>query len=75
MCDARMLNSSNVVWEREYIQGVLVKERTKNNAKVLSKKEQQRIFLMEEMKRKSTLDIFESRKSNYMMLNLQLGIR
>ncbi|CAH1445188.1 unnamed protein product [Lactuca virosa] len=68
-------NSSNVVWEREYIQGVLVKERTKNNAKVLSKKEQQRIFLMEEMKRKSTLDIFESRKSNYMMLNLQLGIR
>ncbi|CAH1445187.1 unnamed protein product [Lactuca virosa] len=68
-------DNSTVVCEREYIQGVLINERIKNNAGVLYKKEQQRKFHMKEVERKSSLDIFEGRKSSYLMLNLQLGIR
>ncbi|GJS34501.1 phosphatidylinositol 4-phosphate 5-kinase 8-like protein isoform X1 [Tanacetum coccineum] len=67
-------NNSTLVCEREYIQGVLIKERTKNEGP-LNKREQQRKFHTHEVKMKSSADIFEGHKSYYLMLNLQLGIR
>ncbi|KAI3755224.1 hypothetical protein L1987_55020 [Smallanthus sonchifolius] len=63
-----------VVCEREYIQGVLIKEITKNHDGPSYKREQPK-FHIEEMKRKSSADIFKGHKSYYLMLNLQLGIR
>nr|GEW09640.1 phosphatidylinositol 4-phosphate 5-kinase 8-like isoform X1 [Tanacetum cinerariifolium] len=67
-------NNSTVVCEREYIQGVLIKERIKNEGP-LNKREQHRKFHTHEVKMKSSADIFEGHKSYYLMLNLQLGIR
>ncbi|KAK9077092.1 hypothetical protein SSX86_005428 [Deinandra increscens subsp. villosa] len=64
----------SVVCEREYIQGVLIKEMTKNHAGSSNKREQRK-FHMKGRKKKSSADIFEGHKSYYLMLNLQLGIR
>lgn len=68
-------DTSTVVCEREYIQGVLIKESTKNNAGSSFKRDQRRKFRINEMKRKSSADIFEGHKNYFLMLNLQLGIR
>ncbi|KAI7749148.1 hypothetical protein M8C21_001213 [Ambrosia artemisiifolia] len=66
-------DNSTVVCEREYIQGVLIKEMTKSYAEPSFR--EQRKFPMKEMKKKPSADIFKGHKSYYLMLNLQLGIR
>ncbi|XP_071736872.1 phosphatidylinositol 4-phosphate 5-kinase 7-like [Rutidosis leptorrhynchoides] len=68
-------DNSTVVCEREYVQGVLIKETTKNDVGSSHKRGQQRKFRTKEEKKKSSADIFKGHKSYYLMLNLQLGIR
>ncbi|OAY44913.1 phosphatidylinositol 4-phosphate 5-kinase 8 isoform X2 [Manihot esculenta] len=65
---------STVVYEREYMQGVLIKQRIKN-AEPFRKIKQKNKFHTTEAKKKSCIDIFEGHQSYYLMLNLQLGIR
>ncbi|XP_076947467.1 phosphatidylinositol 4-phosphate 5-kinase 7-like [Bidens hawaiensis] len=62
------------VCEREYVQGVLIKE-TRKSYDESSYKREQRKFQIKEMKKKPSANIFEGHKSYYLMLNLQLGIR
>lgn len=66
---------STVVYEREYMQGVLINEITRNSAELPRKGKKQSKFSMKEVKQSSCVDIFEGHKSYYLMLNLQLGIR
>ncbi|KAK2966650.1 hypothetical protein RJ640_002348 [Escallonia rubra] len=68
-------DNNNWVHEREYMQGVLIKERMKEGAGLSYKSKQQRKFNAKEAKKKSCVDIFEGHKSYFLMLNLQLGIR
>lgn len=69
------LETGSVAYEREYTQGVLIKERIINISR-LSRKSKQRIkFHAKEVKRRSCVYFLEGRKSYYLMLNLQLGIR
>ncbi|KAF2293797.1 hypothetical protein GH714_004811 [Hevea brasiliensis] len=65
---------STLVYEREYMQGVLIKEGIKNT-EPSRKTKQKNKFHMKEAKKKSCVDIFEGHQSYYLMLNLQLGIR
>nr|XP_043628381.1 phosphatidylinositol 4-phosphate 5-kinase 8-like isoform X2 [Erigeron canadensis] len=68
-------DDNTLVCEREYIQGVLIKELTNNNVGSSHKREQQRKFHMNEVKKKPSADIFKGHSSYYLMLNLQAGIR
>ncbi|XP_073121538.1 phosphatidylinositol 4-phosphate 5-kinase 1 isoform X2 [Henckelia pumila] len=63
-----------VAYEREYIQGVLIKERVRNISK-LSRKSKHRFKFAKEVRSSSCMDIFDGQRSNYLMLGLQLGIR
>ncbi|KAK6156968.1 hypothetical protein DH2020_011216 [Rehmannia glutinosa] len=63
-----------VAYEREYMQGVLIKERIKNLSK-LSHRSKQRLKFAKQVNRRSCVDIFEGHRSYYLMLSLQLGIR
>ncbi|KAL6517710.1 hypothetical protein OROMI_033411 [Orobanche minor] len=63
-----------VAYEREYMQGVLIKEKVKNISR-LSHRSKQRLKFAKEVKRRSCLNIFKGHKSYYLMLSLQLGIR
>ncbi|XP_031250063.1 phosphatidylinositol 4-phosphate 5-kinase 7-like isoform X1 [Pistacia vera] len=67
--------SSTVVYEREYTQGVLIKEIVRNCAELQRKGKRQSKFSVKEVKKRSCVDIFEGHQSYYLMLNLQLGIR
>ncbi|KAI3445644.1 hypothetical protein Pfo_002309 [Paulownia fortunei] len=67
-------NNRTVAYEREYMQGVLIKERIRNISK-LSHKSKQRLKFAKEVNKRSCVDIFEGHKSYYLMLSLQLGIR
>lgn len=67
--------SSTVVYEREYMQGVLIKERARNYTERPHKNKTRSKFSVNEVKKRSCVDIFESHRSYYLMLNLQLGIR
>ncbi|KAK9070999.1 hypothetical protein SSX86_009567 [Deinandra increscens subsp. villosa] len=73
--ESELDSDSTVAWEREYMQGVLMKERAKNNAGLLAKSKQQDKLHANKVKTKSCEDIFEGHKSYCLMLNLQLGIR
>ncbi|KAI7738310.1 hypothetical protein M8C21_012973, partial [Ambrosia artemisiifolia] len=73
--ESELDSDSTVAWEREYMQGVLMKERVKNNAGLSSKSKQPSKLHENEVKPKSCVDIFEGHKSYWLMLNLQLGIR
>ncbi|XP_050210026.1 phosphatidylinositol 4-phosphate 5-kinase 7 [Mercurialis annua] len=64
---------STVIYEREYMQGVLVKERIKTVEK--SSKSKQKSKFQVKVKKNSCVDFFEGHQSYYLMLNLQLGIR
>ncbi|KAH7833671.1 hypothetical protein Vadar_008602 [Vaccinium darrowii] len=64
--------NSTVVFDREYMQGVLIKERIRRNT---YKSKQRGKHHSKEVKRRSCIDIFEGRRSYYLRLNLQLGIR
>ncbi|XP_038681946.1 phosphatidylinositol 4-phosphate 5-kinase 7-like isoform X2 [Tripterygium wilfordii] len=66
---------SAVIYEREYMQGVLTKERIRNFAELSQKTKKNNKFRVEKVKGHSCVDIFNGRQSYYLMLNLQLGIR
>ncbi|KAH7575720.1 hypothetical protein JRO89_XS02G0202600 [Xanthoceras sorbifolium] len=68
-------DGSTIVFEREYVQGVLITEKIRNYAEVPHKGKQRSKFSVKEVKRSSCVDIFEGNRSYYLMLNLQLGIR
>ncbi|XP_073025697.1 phosphatidylinositol 4-phosphate 5-kinase 1-like [Primulina eburnea] len=63
-----------VAYEREYIQGVLMKERVRNMSK-LSRKSIHQFKFSKEVRNSSCMNIFDGHRSNYLMLGLQLGIR
>lgn len=67
-------DNRTLAYEREYMQGVLIKERIRNISK-LSHKSKQRLKFAKEVKRRSCIKIYEGRRSYYLMLSLQLGIR
>ncbi|KAH1145578.1 hypothetical protein GLYMA_15G046400v4 [Glycine max] len=66
---------STLVYEREYVQGVLIMERICECSESSREKKQQNKFSVKQVKKSSCLDIFEGRRSYYLKLNLQLGIR
>ncbi|KAG8646151.1 phosphatidylinositol 4-phosphate 5-kinase 8 isoform X2 [Manihot esculenta] len=72
--EGEVQDRSTVVYEREYMQGVLIKERIRNTES-LRKSKQKNKFQMKEAKKKSCVNFFEGHQSYYLMLNLQLGIR
>ncbi|KAF7803634.1 phosphatidylinositol 4-phosphate 5-kinase 7-like isoform X1 [Senna tora] len=63
------------VYEREYMQGVLIMERTRKYSELSHKKKWQNTFTAQQVKKSSCVDIFGGRQSYYLKLNLQLGIR
>ena len=67
-------NNSTVVYEREYLQGVLKNEKVRGT-EPSRKTKQRNKFHVKGVKRKSCVDIFKGQRSYYLMLNLQLGIR
>lgn len=68
-------NNSDVVYEREYMQGVLIKESVRKSTRHPKKIKQRNKFHPEEEKRRSCINIVKGYESYYLMLNLQLGIR
>ncbi|XP_061365705.1 phosphatidylinositol 4-phosphate 5-kinase 7-like isoform X2 [Gastrolobium bilobum] len=69
---------STLVYEREYMQGVLIMERTRNYSDISHKNERQNKFSVKQVKESSCVDVFggsQRRRSYYLKLNLQLGIR
>ncbi|KAG9147518.1 hypothetical protein Leryth_007321 [Lithospermum erythrorhizon] len=66
------VDNNTIACEREYMQGVLIKERIRKIAKSKNKLSK---FHGNEVKKKSCVDFFEGHKSYLLMLNLQLGIR
>lgn len=69
------LDNNMLVYEREYMQGVLIKERVRNYAEISQKHKQRNKFQGKALNKSSCLGIFGGRRSNYLRLNLQLGIR
>ncbi|XP_010242826.1 PREDICTED: phosphatidylinositol 4-phosphate 5-kinase 8 [Nelumbo nucifera] len=63
--------SCNLVYEREYMQGVLISERVRNNEAEMTQKNKCEL----KGTKKSGETIFKGHRSYYLMLNLQLGIR
>ncbi|CAK9179546.1 unnamed protein product [Ilex paraguariensis] len=70
-----MQDNSVVAYEREYIQGVLVKEKIINITRLSHKSKQLSKFHAKEVKQRSFRHSFKVQKSYYLMLNLQIGIR
>lgn len=68
-------DSNTLVYEREYMQGVLIKEKMRNYAELPRKHKEHNKFHADEVKKSSCIDIFEGHWSQYLRLNLQLGIR
>ncbi|KMT08132.1 hypothetical protein BVRB_6g143810 [Beta vulgaris subsp. vulgaris] len=66
---------SDVVFEREYMQGVLIREHIKKNAGKSYKVKHRSKFTIKESKTRSCITISSGNQSHYFMLNLQLGIR
>ncbi|KAI3689631.1 hypothetical protein L2E82_47595 [Cichorium intybus] len=56
-------DDSTVAWEREFMQGVLMKERVKNYSGALLSKRKQQSNRHTEVKQKSCVDTFEGHKS------------
>lgn len=70
-----MQDKCTLVYEREYMQGVLIREEIRNNIEKSHKAKPRNIFHSQEVKRRFCIDIFKGHRSYYLMLNLQLGIR
>jgi len=68
-------DNNTLVYEREYLQGILIKERVRKYAELTCKTKQRKTFNVKKAIRSSCLDIFKGNQSYYLMLNLQLGIR
>ncbi|CAH9130708.1 unnamed protein product [Cuscuta epithymum] len=73
---SNFLDNGTLAYEREYMQGVLIKERVRTVTRRLSYKSNQSCKShVKEVKRSLSMDFFKGLKSYYLMLNLQLGIR
>lgn len=74
---SNVLYNDRMIYEREYMQGVLIQERIKDYEELLqTSKEQKKTIVKEGRKAKvSCVNFFQSHRSYYLMLNLQLGIR
>ncbi|XVE94056.1 hypothetical protein REPUB_Repub01dG0247400 [Reevesia pubescens] len=64
-----------VVYEREYMQGVMIKERIRDYTELSQKAEKKTKCHAKEAKKSSCVGIFKGKNSYHLMLNLQLGIR
>lgn len=73
--ETEQLGDITVAYEREYMQGVLIRERIKSVDGLSHRSTQRRKFPSKEVRKASCMDLFKGRKSYYLMLNLQLGIR
>ena len=67
--------NSTLVYEREYMQGVLIMERIRRYSEISHTNKRQNKFSVKQVKKSSCMDIFGGRRSYYLKLNLQLGIR
>ncbi|KAK7359084.1 hypothetical protein VNO77_01030 [Canavalia gladiata] len=67
--------TNSLVYEREYMQGVLIMERIRNYSEIAHKNKRQNKFSAKQVKKSSIFNIFGGRRSYYLKLNLQLGIR
>ncbi|KAL2904552.1 Phosphatidylinositol 4-phosphate 5-kinase 8 [Bienertia sinuspersici] len=72
-CDGQ--EKSDVVFEREYMQGVLIRERIRKNSGKSYKVKHRSKFTIKDSKSRSCITISRGNQSRYFMLNLQLGIR
>lgn len=63
------------VYEREYMQGVLIMERTRKYSELSHRNKWQNKFSVQQVNTSSCVDFFGGRRSYYLKLNLQLGIR
>ncbi|XP_028963175.2 phosphatidylinositol 4-phosphate 5-kinase 8-like isoform X1 [Malus domestica] len=68
-----MRDNNTSVYEREYVQGVLVRERERNHTEISRKSKQRNNVSV--MPKSSCIDMIGANISYYLMLNLQLGIR
>ncbi|KAI5384642.1 Phosphatidylinositol 4-phosphate 5-kinase 7, variant 2 [Lathyrus oleraceus] len=67
---------SNMAFEREYMQGVLLVERIRKFSEIPHNKiKRQNKFSVKQVKKKSFVGKIQNRRSYYLKLNLQLGIR
>lgn len=73
--EPQLLGNGTVAYEREYMQGVLIKERIRHISKLPQRNKERCKFHAKEIKTRSCMDVFKGNKSYYLMLNLQLGIR
>lgn len=73
--EPELQGDGTVAYEREYMQGVLIKERIRSSSKSSHRNKERCKFNAKEIKRTPCVDIFKGHKSYYLMLNLQLGIR
>ncbi|XVF45760.1 hypothetical protein PTKIN_Ptkin02bG0232000 [Pterospermum kingtungense] len=64
-----------IVYEREYMQGVLIKERIRDYTELSKKAEKKTKHHVKETKKSSCVGILKGKNSYHLMLNLQLGIR
>lgn len=67
-------NEGDVVYDREYVQGVLIMERTRIHNPFISDKDKRK-HKAEAKEKGPGETIYKGHKSYYLMLNLQLGIR
>ncbi|KAI4367440.1 hypothetical protein MLD38_023179 [Melastoma candidum] len=70
-----MMEEDSIVYEREYVQGVLTKERARNYKELLQKNKPKNKFARKDSRQKPGENISSGHRSDYLMLNLQLGIR
>ncbi|XP_030459126.1 phosphatidylinositol 4-phosphate 5-kinase 8-like isoform X1 [Syzygium oleosum] len=71
----KMQDGSSLVYEREYMQGVLILERIRNYEELMHKTKQKNKFHGKESKKRPCMDMPLGDRSYYLKLNLQLGIR
>ncbi|KAK8563150.1 hypothetical protein V6N12_011206 [Hibiscus sabdariffa] len=67
--------NATVVYEREYMQGVMIKERVRDYTELSPKGEKKTKRHPKETENISCVAIFKGKNSYHLMLNLQLGIR
>ncbi|XAR55221.1 1-phosphatidylinositol-4-phosphate 5-kinase [Bertholletia excelsa] len=68
-------DNNTVFFERQYMQGILIRERIRKSTGLSTKSKQRSKVHAKEVKKRSCVGIFEGHKSYFLMLNLQLGIR
>ncbi|KAL1336357.1 hypothetical protein AAHE18_10G057300 [Arachis hypogaea] len=69
-------DQSDLVYEREYAQGVLIMERIRDcSVSSVKNKSQNNKFSVNHVEKSSYMDIFKAHRGYFLNLNLQLGIR